>query len=140
MNYILDTDVISNLLRRAPSTTLVRRLASVDPEEQYTTSITLGELVFGAHRVPDRTQDLLQRIDSVIGPDLLVLPFDEPAARSYGIIRAALEQAGTSIGDADLRIAAIAIARDMTVVTANVRHFERVPGLPVENWIDAASA
>ena len=135
MSYLLDTDIISNLLRRTPSTTLVRRLASVDPEEQFTSSITVGELVYGAHRVSDRTDLLLERIDQVLGSDLGVLPFDDSAARRYGALRAALERSGTPIGDADLRIAAIATTHHLTVVTANVRHFDRVPGLAVENWL-----
>ena len=48
---------------------------------------------------------------------------------------ALLEEQGTSLGDADLRIAAIALVRSLTVVTANTRYFRRVPGLPVENWL-----
>ena len=135
MSYLLDTDILSNLLRRAPSTTLVRRLASVDPDEQFTSSITVGELVYGAHRVPDRRDLLLQRIDEALGTDLPVLAFDDRAARHYGRLRADLERSGTPIGDADLRIAAIAMTHELTVVTANMRHFVRVPGLTVENWL-----
>ena len=136
MTYLLDTDVIGNLLRRTPSTTLVRRLASVAPEDQVTTSITVGELVYGAHRVPERAPDLLERIDGVLGADLPVLPFDDHAARRYGELRADLERLGTPIGDADLRIAAIALTHELIVVTANTRHFERVPGLDIENWLE----
>jgi predicted nucleic acid-binding protein len=136
VSYLLDTDIISNLMRRAPSATLVRRLASVSPEEQFTSSITVGELVYGAHRVPDRTASLLKRIDDIIGADLGVLPFDEQAARRYGEVRATLESGGTPIGDADLRIAAIALANDLVVVTGNVSHFQRVPALSLENWLE----
>lgn len=68
-------------------------------------------------------------------PNLPVLPFDASAARRYGEVRAELERRGTPIGDADLRIASIALDRDLTVVTGNVRHFEKVPGLAVENWL-----
>src|SRR4030067_910276 len=60
--YLLDTDVLSNLLRRAPSTALITRLASVPPEQQFTSSITLGEIVYGAHRLKERTVALLQRL------------------------------------------------------------------------------
>lgn len=135
MTYLLDTDILSNLLRRTPSTTLIRRLASVPPEEQSTSSITLGELMYGAQRVRDRTPALLERIEEALLSDLTVLPFDSAAARRYGELRAGLERRGTPIGDADTRIAAIALATDSTVVTANTRHFERVPGLSVENWL-----
>ena len=74
-------------------------------------------------------------IEETITGNLAVLPFDEGAARQYGQLRAQLEQQGTPIGDADMRIAAIALANDLTVVTGNVRHFERVPSLVVENWL-----
>ncbi len=52
-----------------------------------------------------------------------------------GEVRALLERQGTPVGDADLRIAAIALVRNLIIVTANTRHFQRVPGLPVENWL-----
>jgi len=135
VRYLLDTDIISNLMRRAPSHALIRRLAQVPPMDQCTTSITLGELVYGAQRWPDRTAELLERIDRLIPAQLPALPFDESAARRYGSLRAALELAGTPIGEADTRIASIALAHGLTVVTANVRHFLRVPGLQVEDWL-----
>jgi predicted nucleic acid-binding protein len=133
--YLLDTDVLSNLLRRTPSTALLAKLASVAPEEQFTSSITLGELVYGAHRLQHGASALLQRLEETLPPNLPVLPFDADAARRYGEVRAELERRGSPIGDADLRIASIALDRDLTVVTANVRHFERVPDLAVENWL-----
>ena len=65
-----------------------------------------------------------------------LLPFDESAAEEYGRLRAYLEAQGTPIGHPDTQIAAIALANDLTVVTGNVRHFQRVPGLAVENWLE----
>ncbi len=135
MKYLFDTDILSNLLRRAPSPSLLRRLALTPAEDQATSSITLGELYYGARRLADGSETLGGRIDSTLLPNLAVLPFDALAARHYGDLRASLELAGTSIGDADMRIAAIARANDLTVVTANMRHFQHVAGLPVENWL-----
>lgn len=134
--YLLDTDILSNLLRRAPSTALITKIASVPPEQQLTSSITLGELVYGAHRLKERSGALIQRLDEMLLPNLSVLPFDASAARRYGEVRAELERLGTPIGDADLRIAAIALDRELTVVTGNVRHFDKVPALAVENWLE----
>lgn len=134
--YLFDTDIISNLLRRSPSTTLIARLAAVPPQQQFTSSITLGELIYGAHRLRERAAILRQRINETLLPNLIVLPFDARVARHYGEIRAGLEQQGTVIGDADLRIASIALVHDLIVVTANVRHFQRIPGLSVENWLE----
>ncbi len=134
--YLLDTDILSNLMKRIPPSALVTRVARVPPEDQFTSSITLGELVYGAHRLRERTATLLERIEDTLLPNLPVLPFDTAAARRYGELRAGLEQRGTPIGDADMRIAAIALARGLKVVTSNERHFRRVPGLEVENWLD----
>ena len=134
--YLLDTDILSNLMKRTPSSALVARVARVPPEHQFTSSITLGELVYGAHKLRGRTAALLERIEASLLPNLPVLPFDASAARRYGEIRAELEQRGTPIGDADVRIAAIALAHGLKVVTGNQRHFQRVAGLEIENWLE----
>ena len=133
--YLLDTNVLSNLLKRAPSITLIAKLAAVPAEWQFTSSITLGELLYGARRRGPQADDLLDRIETRLLPELPVLPFDASAARRYGEVRTELERRGTPLGDANLRIAAIALGRGLTVVTGNVRHFRRVPGLPVEDWL-----
>lgn len=133
--YLLDTDVLSNLMKREPAEGLVARLARVSPEEQFTSSVTLGELLYGAHR-SRRSGALLGRIEAVIPAELPVLPFDAAAARRYGRIRAELEDRGTPIGDADARIAAVALTHGLRVVTGNERHFRRIPGLGVENWLE----
>ncbi len=134
--HLLDTDILSNLMKRSPPSALVARVARVPPEEQFTSSITLGELVYGAHRLRERTAILMQKIEDTLLPNLPVLAFDTVAARRYGAIRADLERLGTPIGDADMRIAAIALARGLRVVTGNERHFRRVPELETENWLE----
>ncbi len=135
MTYLLDTDTLSELMRRSPSPTLLRRLAAVPPDQQATSAITLGELLSGAYRVEAQSQGLLERMEQTVTANLPVLPFDADAATEYGALRALLEARGTPIGNADMQIASIALARALTVVTGNVRHFERVPSLPVENWL-----
>ena len=133
--FVLDTDVLSNLMKRVASHTLEERLASTPREHQFTTSITVGEIVYGAYRNPDRTAVLLSRLDGMILPNLTVLPFSEEAARVYGRVKAEMESRGQLIGEADLRIAAVALEQGHTVITGNVRHFQQVPGLSVENWL-----
>jgi tRNA(fMet)-specific endonuclease VapC len=133
--YLLDTDILSNLMKRAPASTLVARLARVPPEDQFTSSVTLGELMYGAHR-SSRTAALLERIEESLLPELPILPFDAAAARRYGELRAELERRGTPIGDADTRVASIALSRGLTVVTGNERHFRKVSGLEIENWLN----
>lgn len=131
--YCLDTDTISAVLRPVPSLEVIRRLADTPPTHQFTTSITLGELLYGAAR--KRSSGLAKRARAAIRGSMRVLPFDAEAAEVYGELRAGLEADGSRLDDPDLRIASIALSRDLTLVTGNVRHFERVPGLRVENWL-----
>ena len=107
------------------------------PEEQCTSSITLRELLSGAHRHPERADELVGRIAAVIPADLPVLAFDEAAAPRYGRLRAELERAGTPIGEADMRIASIALTHALVVVSGNLRHLSRVPELMTEDWLAA---
>lgn len=133
--YCFDTDVLSAVLRRNPPLALVRRLARVPPTEQTTTAITLGELLYGAAR--RGSPSLTRRVRELLESALSIVPFDRRAAEVYGELRAALEREGRRLAEPDLRIAAIARSRELTLVTGNVRHFERVPELAVENWLSA---
>lgn len=113
---------------------LIRRLATVPADEQFTTAITAGELLYGAAK--RRSPDLTERVRNLISTAVTVLPFDMHAAEIYGPLRSELETKGRRIDEPDLRIASIALAHDLTLVTGNVRHFERVPGLVIEDWLD----
>ena len=133
--YCFDTDVLSAVLRRDPPLALVRRLAQVPPTEQTTTAITVGELLYGAAR--RGSPALTRRVRKLLESALSIVPFDRRAAEVYGELRAVLEREGRRLDEPDLRIAAIARSRELTLVTGNVRHFERVPELVVENWLAA---
>ena len=135
--YQLDTDILSNVLKSSPSTVLIANLASVPVERQFTSTVTLGELIHGAYRLGARRRILLDQIENLVSQNLPVLPFDRAAARMYGEIRADLGRSGTPIGDADLRIGSISLSRGLTMVTGNVRHFQKIPGLSVENWLQS---
>ena len=132
--YLLDTDILINLSHRSPSPILRNRLVSVPAQVQFTSSITVGELYYGAFRVEARDPEAFSKIENEVLANLPVLPFDTSSARLYGEIRAGLDRSGTPIGDSDVRIAAIALVHGLTVVTGNVRHFARIPDLPVEDW------
>ena len=134
--YCFDTDVLSATMRRDPPLDLIRRLASTPAIAQCITSITLGELVYGAAKAgSDR---LAARVRELVAGAVRVVPFDAAAAEVYGTLRAALEADGKRLAEPDLRIASIALTRDLTLVTGNVRHFARVPGLRVEDWLRPA--
>ena len=131
--YCFDTDTLSAVIRRDPPLHLVRRLAQVPSTEQATTTIKLGELLYGAAK--RGSERLMRQVREVVSTATSILPFDEEAAEVYGPLRARLESEGRRLDEPDLRIASIALSRGLTVVTGNVRHFARVPGLVVENWL-----
>ena len=132
--FCFDTDILSAVMRRDPPLHLIRRLAEVPPRQQFTTAVTVGEMLYGAAKRGD--PQLEQRVHDLILRAQAVLPFDEPAAEVYGSLRATLERAGRPLTEPDLRIAATALSRDLTLVSGNVRHFARVPGLRLENWLE----
>ena len=132
--YLFDTDILSQVLKRAPSPTLLAKLAAVPAEQQFTSAITVGEMVYGAYR-SDRPDHFLRQLEERLWSNIHILTFNRAAAGTYGRLRAELEEAGTPLAEPDLRIAAIALTRDFTMVTGNVRHFSRVPGLRAESWL-----
>ena len=133
--YLLDTDILANLMGRCPSTVLIAKLASVPPEQQCTSSITLEELIVGAGRFGRRSAALLSQLDARLIPNLQILPFDAAAARRYGELHASLARKGAPVSETALRVAAVALVRNLTLVSGNPQYFKRVPGLSVENWL-----
>jgi tRNA(fMet)-specific endonuclease VapC len=131
MRYLLDTNIVSDLLRR-PQGRVAERIRHVGEASVRTSIIVASELRFGARKLG--SQRLTERLEAVLRA-LEVLPFDAPADAVYGQIRARLEQAGTVIGGNDLLIAAHAVTLGVTIVTDNVREFGRVDGLQVVNWL-----
>ncbi|MDP9325365.1 MAG: PIN domain-containing protein [Candidatus Dormibacteraeota bacterium] len=132
MSYLLDTDTISAAVRRIPDIGVVRRLARAPQSEVFTSAITVGELVYGLAR--RQVPDLDRRIETLLAT-LPVISFDEAAAYRYGVTRASLERIGQRLDDPDLRIASIALAHDLVLVSGNEKHFRRVPDLRLENWV-----
>lgn len=131
MKYLLDTNVcVSFLNERNPR--LMARLRRALESDLVLCDVVKAELYYGAQK-SERAADNLRRLDGFFSR-FRSLPFDEPAARSYGRIRAALDAAGTPIGPNDLLIAAIALAHELALVTSNVGEFSRVEGLSVEDW------
>ena len=128
--YMLDTNIISDLIRN-PHGKAAKQVAKRGEQNICTSIIVAAELRYGcakngSARLLKGVEDLLAEIDT--------LPFDVPADVEYGRIRAELEVAGKPIGGNDLLIAAHARSLDMILVTNNVREFERVGRLTIENW------
>ncbi len=132
MKYLLDTDTVSHLIRGS-SQSLIKRAAKLGTGEAAISVVTRGELAYGAALKPLKTQ-LRTAFDRIL--DVLeVLPLGAGVGIHYGEIRVALRAAGQPIGPNDLWIAAHARALKLTLVTHNVREFQRVPGLKVEDWL-----
>lgn len=128
---MLDTNAVSEVMRRPDGPAGTRFKASRD--RLAVSALVAAELRFGA--LKKRSDQLARRVESILGV-LPVLPFDALADRIYARLRLTLEAQGTPIGPNDLLIAAHALTLDLTLVTANIREFSRVPDLRVENWLD----
>jgi predicted nucleic acid-binding protein len=133
--YLFDTDSISQIIKKNPSISFIKKIVSVLPEHQFTTTITVGELVYGAYK-SNRPSYYMEKLDSMVWPNINILSFDEDAAKVYGKLRAEMEKKGVVLTEPDMRIAAIAVHHGLTVVTGNTRHFSKVHRLKVENWIE----
>lgn len=130
--YLLDTNILSDLIRE-PQGRVADKIAQVGEDAVATSVIVAAELRFGARK--KGSPRLSARVDAILG-SLTILPLQPPADAIYGRVRAALEQSGSPIGGNDMLIAAHAMAVARTLVTANVREFERVTELQVVNWLE----
>ena len=132
--YLLDTDILSNLVKKAPSSLLLKKLKEIPEDLVATSAINTGEIFYGAFRSPHRDRILAFFAEKVF-PHLEILSFDDRTALAYGELKASLEKKGLTRSETDLRIAAIALQHRLTLVTGNTRHFDNIPGLKVENWL-----
>lgn len=131
MAYLFDTDAVSELLRKHPLPGYVRWLGEIPREDQFTSAVTIGELYRGAFRSTEPARHL-RNIEDRVQPVVSVLPFDGGVAKVYGEISAGLRLRGRPLADADLQIAATALHHRLRLVTGNLKHFRRVPGLLLE--------
>ena len=132
MIHLLDSNVVIAALKRDHR--VLERLGRARPDDVALSSIVIHELYFGGYRGERRAANLA--IFDALGFE--ILPFDREDARKAGELRAHLAARGTPIGPYDVLIAGQALARDLTLVTRNIRGFARVPGLRLENWQDAS--
>ena len=130
LKYFLDTNIVIYTMKNRPQQ--VKRRFQQHRGQLCISSITLGELVFGAEHSQQVEQNLAD-IEAMVAR-LEVLPFDNKAAYHFGQIRAALYKIGQPIGPYDMMLAGQARASGLILVTNNVKEFERVPGLLIENW------
>lgn len=135
---ILDTNVLSALMRFEPDTAVVSWLDDQVAESIWITSITLFEARFGLALLPDGShrQQLTARFDELLASDFenRVLLFDQPAARQAADLAAQRKHAGRPVDMRDTFIAGIALARKARIATRNTRHFDDLPGTVINPW------
>jgi tRNA(fMet)-specific endonuclease VapC len=127
---LLDTDTCIAILRGNEAVIEIRAATG---DDVVTTWITAAELYYGAAKSkgPEKNRALVTSFLAT----LPVLGLDDASVQIFGEAKALLERQGQRLADADLLIGAISVAQRATVVTGNRRHYERIPGVTVENWI-----
>jgi tRNA(fMet)-specific endonuclease VapC len=126
LTYMLDTNICMNY------PLALREKFNALAEQLCISSITLGELHYGAEKSTRRIDNLTAIAHFVARLD--VLPFEAKAAAHYGQVRAELERAGTPCGPHDMQIGGHARSEGLIIVTNNIREFSRMPGIRAENW------
>jgi tRNA(fMet)-specific endonuclease VapC len=131
MSYLLDTNIVSDLVRH-PQGRIATRIARSGDAKVVTSIIVAAELRYGAQR--KKSVNLSTQLETILSA-LEIVGFQTPADRHYADLRARLEASGKPISANDMLIAAHALALDYVLVTDNVREFSRVRGLRIENWL-----
>ncbi len=133
MKYLLDTNICIHIIKHNPPIAQ-ERFAKERPGDIAISSVSIAELYYGAEKSSQVDRNIIS-IQKFLQP-LVALQFNEDDAVSYGKVRVELERKGTPIGAMDLLIAAQALSRGLTLVTNNVREFQRVGSLSIENWTE----
>jgi tRNA(fMet)-specific endonuclease VapC len=130
--YLLDTNIVIYCIKEKPKTVLLK-LNKKRHEDIFISSITIAELEYGVEnsKFPDKNRIALLEFLSIF----TVLPFDDNDAQIYGKIKFDLKKKGQIIGPMDLLIASQAKSKGMVLVTNNIKEFQRIPDLEIENWV-----
>ncbi len=135
MRYLLDTNILSELLKKRPNPHLIEHLRSRPPESLCTSCICVMELRFGAALRGD-TDLFWEKITEEILSKVTILPLESHEAVTAGSLLASFQKAGQTVGMEDILIASTALHHNCIMVTGNIRHFSRVKTLRVENWLE----
>jgi tRNA(fMet)-specific endonuclease VapC len=130
--YLLDTNICIYIINQHPRN-VVEHVKKLQPHQIKLSAISIAELEYGASKSKNREMNRNALIHFASAFDIVA--FNDDDAEVFGLIRAGLEKRGKSIGPYDLQIAAQAISRDLILVTNNMKEFERVENLRLENWI-----
>lgn len=133
IRYLVDTNILGYFARHTPGPLQQRMRRAMEKQEVAISTITRAETRYGLGLL---NSDDKRRVSiGLLLQEYPALPWTADAADCYGEIAARLQQTGQSIGEMDTLIAAYALAENLILVTHNTRHFERVPGLTLEDWV-----
>jgi len=130
--YLLDTNICIYIIKKKPVDVL-KTLKTKSKKNIYVSSITIAELEYGVAKsqFPEKNKIALIEFLSIFN----ILPFNDIDAVEFGMIKTDLEKKGKIIGPMDLLIAGQAKSKKLILVTNNIKEFERVEGLKIENWV-----
>jgi len=134
--YLLDTNVLSELVRKHPDAGVARRMGEHPSAALFASAVSRYELRYGAALRHD-ADSFWSRIAGQLVPLVTWLPVTQAVAERAGTAAAALRHAGRPCGSLDPLLAATALEHSLTLVTRNTRHFEAVPGIALEDWFTA---
>ena len=132
IRYLADTNILGYFARRTHASLQARMQQALEQQEIAISVITRAETRFGLALL--NTNDKRRQTIGLLLQEIPALPWTAEAADCYGDIAAHLQQTGQPIGEMDTLIAAHALMAKLPLVTHNPRHFERIPGLRLEDW------
>jgi tRNA(fMet)-specific endonuclease VapC len=135
MTYLLDTNICIYIINEQPAQVL-QRVIQAGRDSLAISTVTVAELAFGVAK--STRADSRAKLENFLSK-FPILDWDQNAAWVYGNVRKNLEAKGQRIGERDLLLACQALALDATMVTNNIREFERVEGLKLENWVGVST-
>ena len=133
MIYMLDTNICIYIIKQKPKAAL-EKFKKMKNTDICISSITYSELIYGAEKSSNVAKNMIAL--TMFLANIEILPYDENASVTYGLIRAKLEKKGNLIGPLDMLIAAHAKSLNMTLVSNNLKEFKRVDGLKLDNWVE----
>lgn len=132
MKYLWDTDICVHFLNGTAE--IVRKTQSIGAENICTTMVNIFELKFGAYN-SNRPESNLERIEKLRMILMILDDFDDEIGTFFAKNKAQLRKKGVTIGDFDLLIAAFASVKGLCLVTNNIKHFNQIPDVKIENWL-----
>jgi tRNA(fMet)-specific endonuclease VapC len=133
IKYLVDTHILGYFARNSSAALQKRMLAGLKKQELAISAITRAETQFGVALL--QADDKRRRTIDLLLNEFPVLPWTAEAADRYGEIAGLLQRSGQPTGHMDTQIAAHALVLDLPLVTHNMRHFKRVPGLKLQDWM-----